>query len=75
MYVNENSPGAWTITDTRIANRDLLIAPTGVIYQVINVHINQAAGYLFHTELQLRAVDPMDPLYTMKRATLYPRVF
>lgn len=74
MYVNENSPGAWTITDTRIANRDLLIAPTGVIYQVLNVHINQAAGYLFHTELQLRAVDPLDPLYQMRRATLYPRL-
>lgn len=75
MLVNDNSPGAWTITDTIIANRDLLIAPTGVIYQVLAVHVNQAAGFLFHTELRLRALDHTDQLYSMKRATLYPKAW
>jgi len=75
MFVNENSPGAWTITDTIIANRDLLIAPQGTIYQVLGVHVNQAAGFLFHTELRLKALDPMDQLYSMKRTTLYPKAW
>lgn len=75
MLVNDNSPGAWTITDTIIANRDLLISPQGTIYQVLAVHVNQAAGFLFHTELRMRALDPTDQLYSMKRATLYPKAW
>ena len=74
MYVNENSPGAWTITDVKIVNRDLLIGPTGTMYEVLSSHVNQAGGYLFHTELQLRALDPKDKLYGMRREVLYPRV-
>lgn len=72
MYVNENAPGAWTISPTKLMNRDLLISPTGVIYHVLSSMINQAGGYLFHQELKLKALDPNDPLYMMKRSTLYP---
>ena len=72
MYTFENSPGAWTITTTKIMNRDVLISPTGTIYQVVASMINQAAGYLFHTELKLKACDLKDPIYQMKRTPLYP---
>lgn len=74
MYVQENSPGAWTISNTQIKNRDLLISPTGVIYHVISSMTNQAGGYLFHQELKLKAIDYNDPLYQMKRTTLYPNL-
>lgn len=67
-----NAPGAWTITTTPIQNRDLLFNPEGKIYSVINSHTSQAAGYLFHQELQLKELDPTDPLYQMERTTLYP---
>ena len=73
MFVNENTPGAWTISDTLIMNRDLLISPDGTFYQVLARHINQAGGYLFHQELRLKAYDPEDPIYHLKRATIYPR--
>lgn len=70
-----NQPcGAWTISDTQIKNRDVLISPTGTIYQVINSMTNQAGGYLFHQELNLKPYDVNDPIYDMKRTTLYPRL-
>lgn len=74
MYVNNTSPGAWTISDTQIKNRDILISPVGTIYQVINSMINQAGGYLFHQEMNLKVYDPNDAIYDMKRTTLYPRL-
>src|SRR5574344_64974 len=74
MYVNENSPGAWTISNTKIMNRDILISPTGTIYQVTASMINQAGGYLFHQELKLKSFDMKDPIYNMKRTTLYPNL-
>jgi hypothetical protein len=73
MLVNENTPGAWTITDTLIMNRDLLISPAGTFYQVLSRNINHAGGFLFHQELRLRAYDPEDNIYNLKRTTLYPR--
>ena len=75
MFVNENSPGAWTISDTIIKNRDILISPDGTFYQVIAHQVNQAGGYLFHQELRLKAYDPLDVIYKMKRTTLYPKEF
>lgn len=74
MMVYKKPCGAWTISDTQIQNRDVLISPTGTIYQVINSMINQAGGYLFHQELNLKPYDPNDPIYDMKRTTLYPRL-
>lgn len=74
MLVQNQSPGAWTISDTQIMNRDVLISPTGTIYQVINSMTNQAGGFLFHQELNLKPYDPNDPIYGMKRTTLYPRL-
>ena len=74
MYVNENAPGAWTITDTQVKNRDVLISPVGTIYQVVNSMVNQAGGYLFHQEMNLKPYDLKDPIYEMKRTTLYPRL-
>ncbi|MFW6015077.1 MAG: hypothetical protein ACOCRK_01415 [bacterium] len=67
-----SSPGAWTISSTQIKNRDILIGPQGIIYSVTSSHINQAAGYLFHQELQLKELERTDPLYNLKRETLYP---
>jgi hypothetical protein len=55
-------------------NRDILISPTGTIYQVTASMINQAGGYLFHQELKLKAFDMKDPIYNMKRTTLYPNL-
>lgn len=74
MLVQDNSPGAWTISNTKIMNRDILISPTGTIYQVTASMINQAGGYLFHQELKLKAFDMKDPIYNMKRTTLYPNL-
>jgi len=72
QFVYEDSPGAWTILNTKLMNRDILIGPTGKIYHVLSSMINQAGGYLFHQELRLKAIDMRDPLYSMKRTTLYP---
>jgi len=72
MFVNENTPGAWTISDSLLMNRDILIAPDGVFYQVLARHVNHAGGFLFHQELRLRAFDPEDPIYQLKRTTLKP---
>ena len=74
MMIQNAPTGAWTISDTKIMNRDILISPTGTMYQVINSMINQAGGYLFHQELNLKPFDPNDPIYMMKRTTLYPRL-
>ena len=69
--VINNNPGAWTINKTKIKNRDLLINPQGEIFSVLNSHINHAAGYYFHQELQLKMLDTTDFLYKIKRETLY----
>jgi len=73
-YVYNNNPGAWTISTIEIKNRDLLINPRGIIYSVLTSNTNQAAGYLFHQELTMKELDPMDPLYQMKRVALYPNL-
>ena len=65
-------PGAWTISTVVLKNRDLIISPQGKFYTVLNGTINHAAGYLFHQELQLKELEPNDPLYNLKRITLYP---
>ena len=69
-----HSPGAWTISTVELKNRDILINPQGKIFQVTSSHINQAAGYLFHQELQLKEYDVTDPIYRLKRKTLYPNL-
>jgi len=67
-------PGAWTISTIVLKNRDLIISPQGKFYTVLNSTINHAAGYLFHQELQLKELEPNDPLYNLKRTTLYPNL-
>lgn len=67
-----NAPGAWTISDIHIKNRDILINPQGIIFQVISSNINHSAGVYFHQELQLKEIPPTDVLYKMKREILYP---
>jgi len=69
-----STPGAWTISTIVLKNRDLIISPQGKFYTILNSTINHAAGYLFHQELQLKELDPNDPLYKIKRATLYPDI-
>lgn len=67
-----NSPGAWTISDITLRNRDLLINPQGIIFEIISTNINHAAGYYFHQELQMKEIPPTHPLYNMHRKSLYP---
>lgn len=73
-FQTNNSPGAWTISTVLIKNRDILINPQGTMFQVISSNVNQAAGYLFHQELQLKELFPTDPLYQIKRINLYPNL-
>jgi hypothetical protein len=73
-YTYKNIPGAWTISTVEIKNRDLLIGPDGTIYSVLSSFVNQAAGYLFHQELKLKEIDPLDPLYKIRRASLSPNL-
>ena len=72
MFTLNNQPIAWTISDTKIANRDIIINPEGKIFQVLNSTVSHAAGYLFHQEFTLKEFEPEDPIYKMKRKTLYP---
>ncbi len=67
-----NSPGAWTISDIHIKNRDILINPQGQIFQVTSININHAAGVYFHQELQMKELPPSDVLYNMTREVLTP---
>lgn len=71
-YVPNNNPGAWTISNVKLNNRDLLINPEGKILSITSSQISHAAGYLFHQELTLKELDTTDRLYKMKRTTLYP---
>lgn len=71
-YVPNNNPGAWTISDIQIRNRDFMINPEGKILSVTSSSVSHAAGYLFHQELTMKELDPTDKLYKIKRATLYP---
>ena len=71
-YTYNNAPGAWTISSVQIRNRDLLINPQGRIFAVTSSHINHAAGYYFHQELQMKEIDPTDNRYNIQRITLYP---
>ncbi|MNB89789.1 hypothetical protein D3C81_893710 [compost metagenome] len=71
-YVYNSKPGGWTITKIPLSNRDLLFNPQGDLLSVTSVNTNHAAGYLFHQELQLQQLDPMDKRHQIKRKTLYP---
>ena len=71
-YAYNNAPGAWTISSVQIRNRDLLINPQGRMFAVTSSHINHAAGYYFHQELQMKEIDPTDNRYNIQRITLYP---
>ncbi|AEO93435.1 gp175 [Bacillus phage G] len=71
-YVQNSTPGAWTISNVKLTNRDLLINPEGKIFSITGSHVSHAAGYLFHQELTMRELDPTDRLYKIKRTTLYP---
>lgn len=72
MLTTQNNPGAWTINETVIRNRDVLQRQsTGEMFQVLNSMQNQVAGYLFHQELNLRSYDVTDPIYQLQRTTLY----
>lgn len=71
-YTYNNAPGAWTISSVQIRNRDLLINPQGRIFAVTSSHINHAAGYYFHQELQMKEIDPTDNRYNIQRIALYP---
>lgn len=73
-YVLNNSPGAWTISNVILNNRDLLFNIQGELLSVTSVNVNHAAGYLFHQELQLKQLDPNDTRYKIKRKTLYPSI-
>lgn len=71
-YVFNSNPGAWTISSVQLRNRDILLNPEGRMFSVTNSHINHAAGYFFHQELQTKELDPTDARYDIKRETLYP---
>lgn len=71
-YVPNNNPGAWTISDIKLTNRDLLINPEGKILSITSTNISHAAGYLFHQEINTKELDPLDKRYQIKRVTLYP---
>jgi len=71
LVVN-NLPGSWTISKIQIKNRDILINPQGQLFSVLNSHQNHANGFYFHQEMQLKELDPTDPLYKIQRVTLYP---
>lgn len=71
-YTQNSTPGAWTISNIKLTNRDFLINPEGKIFSVTGSHVNHAAGYLFHQELTMKELDTTDRLYKVKRTTLYP---
>ncbi|MNJ90209.1 hypothetical protein D3C87_78030 [compost metagenome] len=71
-YVPNSIPGAWTISDIQIKNRDFLINPEGKIFSITSSNVSHAAGFLFHQELTMKELDPLDRLYDVKRVTLYP---
>lgn len=71
-YSFNSTPGSWTISSVQIRNRDILINPEGRMFSVTNSHVNHAAGYLFHQELQMKELDPMDERYNIKRGSIYP---
>ena len=71
-YVPNSMPGAWTISNIQLRNRDLLINLEGKIFSITSSHVSHAAGYLFHQELTMKELDPTDRLYKIKRETLYP---
>jgi hypothetical protein len=70
--VINSKPGAWTLCDINIKNRDLLINPQGIIYSVTNSMMSHVAGFLLHQELQLVEIDPLDIRYKIPRKTIYP---
>lgn len=71
-YTLDSTPGAWTISPVQLRNRDLLINPQGIMFTVLSSHVNHAAGYLFHQELQMKELVQTDERYKIRRATLYP---
>lgn len=71
-YSPNSNPGAWTISNLKLSNRDLFINPEGKIFSITSSSVSHAAGYLFHQELTMKELDPTDRLYKMKRAALYP---
>jgi hypothetical protein len=71
LKINNNT-GAWTICDVQIRDRDILINPQGKMFRVYSTNINHAAGYYFHQEIQMYEVETNDPIYKLKRKTLYP---
>ena len=73
LKVNNNT-GAWTICDVQIRDRDILINPQGKMFRVYSCNTNHAAGYYFHQELQMYEVETNDPIYNLKRQTLYPNI-
>ena len=70
----KNSTGAWTICDVQIRDRDILINPHGQMFRVVNTNINHSAGYYFHQEIVMEEVETNDPIYNLKRITLYPNI-
>lgn len=68
----KNSTGAWTICDVPIRDRDILINPQGIMFRVVNVNMGHAAGYNFHQEITMEEIETNDPVYNIKRKTLYP---
>ena len=71
-YLYARQPSAWTISNIKIKNRDILISPQNEIFSVTAAYINQAAGFYFHQDLKLRCLEPNDILYKMKRYYLKP---
>lgn len=70
--MHNNTPGAWTISQTHIKPRDILINPQGIMYIVVNSHINHAGGFYFHQELQIKELDQYNPIYNINRVSLKP---
>ena len=63
----------WTITNIMLHNRDVLIAPEGVIYAVLQTSTHNVNGYWLHTELSIKSYESQDPLYEcLKRVKLKP---
>jgi hypothetical protein len=67
---SQNSISCWTITPTRIRNFDMLFTPDGSILEVTSSYINSADNYNFHQEFKARYLEPNDPKYNIRRATL-----
>lgn len=73
-YTQNNLPGGWTISNTLITNRDLLINPYGQMFSVLSSNLSHAAGYYLHQELSMKEVDRTDIRHQIKRSTLYPNI-